>query len=81
MKLGQQHFTDKLPRARCNGARVKKSTLSRSANNIVLSADRAFAPADAAAAKLAVIAGSVLAAVVGTMVLRYRAVAVTPASS
>ena len=47
----------------------------------LLLADRAFAPADAGVAKLAVLAGSVLAGALGVLVLRYRAVAVTPAPS
>ncbi len=47
----------------------------------LLMADRAFAPADAAVAKLAVLAGSVIAGILGTLVLRSRAVAVTPAPS
>jgi NhaA family Na+:H+ antiporter len=43
----------------------------------LLMADRAFGPADAAVAKLAVLAGSVNAGTVGSLVLRSRAVAAT----
>jgi NhaA family Na+:H+ antiporter len=47
----------------------------------LLMADRAFLPADAAVAKLAVLAGSAIAGILGTIVLRYRAVPLTPATS
>jgi Na+:H+ antiporter, NhaA family len=46
----------------------------------LLLADRAFPPADAAVAKLAVLAGSVLAGALGVIVLRFRSAAVTPAA-
>jgi NhaA family Na+:H+ antiporter len=47
----------------------------------LLMADRAFSPADAAVAKLAVLTGSAIAAVVGILVLRGRPPAVTPVPS
>jgi NhaA family Na+:H+ antiporter len=47
----------------------------------LLMADRAFASADAAVAKLAVLTGTAIAAVVGTLVLRSRPAPVTPATS
>jgi NhaA family Na+:H+ antiporter len=47
----------------------------------LLMADRAFAPREAEVAKLAVLAGSILAGVLGTLVLRLRAPARTPADS
>lgn len=46
----------------------------------LLMADRAFSPADAAVAKLAVLAGSIGAAILGMLVLRGRSTA-TPTSS
>jgi NhaA family Na+:H+ antiporter len=45
----------------------------------LLMADRAFTPEDAAVAKLAVLAGSVLAGVLGMLVLRHGPAAATPA--
>ncbi|HKE15529.1 MAG TPA: Na+/H+ antiporter NhaA [Kofleriaceae bacterium] len=47
----------------------------------LLMADRAFGPDDAAVAKLAVLAGSVLAGIAGVLVLRHRAMAVTPTAA
>jgi NhaA family Na+:H+ antiporter len=47
----------------------------------LLMADRAFAPADAALAKLAVLVGSVLAGALGSFVLRFRGVSKTPADA
>ncbi len=44
----------------------------------LLMADRAFAGVDADVAKLAVLAGSVVAGALGTLVLRFGSVAVTP---
>ena len=46
----------------------------------LLMVDRALSPADAAVAKLAVLVGSTIAGILGTLVLRYRAVPVTPAA-
>lgn len=46
----------------------------------LLMADRAFTPEDASVAKLGVLAGSIVAALIGTVVLRPRAVASTPAT-
>jgi len=46
----------------------------------LLMADRALSPAGGAVAKLAVLVGSTIAGIVGTLVLRYRAVPVTPAA-
>src|SRR6185436_8595941 len=45
----------------------------------LLMADRAFPAAEADIAKLAVLAGSVLAGALGTLVLRFGSVAATPA--
>jgi NhaA family Na+:H+ antiporter len=47
----------------------------------LLMADRAFSPEEASVAKLGVLAGSVLAALVGIAVLHRRAVALTPADA
>jgi len=47
----------------------------------LLMADRAFSPDDAAVAKLAVLTGSAIAAIVGILVLRGRPIAATPAPS
>ena len=47
----------------------------------LLMADRALNPSDAAVAKLAVLTGSAIAAILGTLVLQSRRVAATPASS
>jgi NhaA family Na+:H+ antiporter len=47
----------------------------------LLMADRAFSPEEASVAKLGVLAGSVLAALVGIAVLHRRAVASTPAEA
>lgn len=44
----------------------------------LLMTDRAFMPAGAAIAKLAVLAGSTTAGVLGALVLRYRTVPITP---
>jgi NhaA family Na+:H+ antiporter len=45
----------------------------------LLMADRAFAPADAELAKLAVLAGSIAAGALGTLVLRFGPASATPA--
>lgn len=47
----------------------------------LLMADRAFATPEGSVAKLAVLAGSTLAGILGALILRYRPAAVTPAAS